>query len=102
MTEFRKPLNAELVATVSIPGAVGSLKTDIGDRLQIKRLDIIVSDELYFTFDADGPYTDHVFGWTRALRMRQMRQLSRKNGETLYVNQMPGFVAELVGSPSTP
>jgi hypothetical protein len=25
MTEFRKPLNAELVATVSIPGAVGSL-----------------------------------------------------------------------------
>ena len=68
----------------------------------IKRLDITVSDELYLTFDADGPYTNHIFGWTRALRMRQMRQLKGKDGEPLYVYQMPGSVAELVGSPSTP
>ena len=95
-------LNAQLVATISTPGAVGPLKTDVANRLQIKRLDIVVLDELYLTFNADGPYTEHIPGWTRALRMRQMRQLKGKDGEPLYVYQMPGSVAELVGSPSTP
>jgi len=94
-------LNAQLIATIDIPGAVGSFN-DFSHQLRINRLDIIVSDELYLTFDAEGPYTNHISGWTRALRMRQMRQLKDKNGETRYVYQMPGSMADLVGSPSIP
>jgi hypothetical protein len=97
-------LNAQLVATIGIPGASGinDPVSELAHQLQINRLDIMMSDELYLTFDADGPYTDHIFGWTRAHRMRQMRQLKARTGETLYVYQLPGSMAELVGSPSIP
>jgi hypothetical protein len=94
-------LNAQFVATVSMPGTIG-LSREMEHQLQINSLDIAVSDELYLTFDADGNYTSHIFGWSHAHQMRQMRQLKAESGQTLYVYQFPGTIKELVGSPSIP
>jgi hypothetical protein len=83
-------------------GAINGIPDLLKHQLQINSLDIVVSDELYLTFDADGNYTSNIFGWTRAHQMRQMRQLKAQDGQTLYVYQFPGTIEELVGSPSNP